>query len=336
MAKNKTGSTNPKNTSSDTHQQAACRADGGYSVEKSKPNQSQPCPEPGVGRVGKKRKLLSAPFALYGGKAYYASQLLPWFPQHELYVEPFGGAGHVLLAKPPSTVEVYNDLDGRLTNFYRVLRDPDLFERLRLAIELTPHSRQEFNDILGLSPSNDPVEQARRLFSVMRQARGGLGISKITPSSWAVSTRPRRKMPEQVSKLLTAIDGLGDVHERLREVTIECLPALEIIEKYDSPNALFYFDPPYVPETRCGGRAAMYAHEMTVADHEQLIAAILKMHGKAMISGYASELYDRALRGWQRVEIPARAHMNNSGAKRVEVIWMNYEPPAEGVAFACR
>lgn len=272
--------------------------------------------------AGSKRP--QAPFAWYGGKAYYAEWLIEQFPDHVQYIEPFGGAGHVLFHKPPSAVEVYNDLDHRIVNFYRVLKSPELFTRLQLALELSPHARQEFTDTLEAVPTNDPVENARRFFVLMRQARGGLGMSQITKRAWAVSGRPRRKMPEGVSKFLSSLDGLPEVHERLRTVTIECLPALEIISKYDGVDAMFYLDPPYVPETRHGGKASMYGVEMTVEEHAQLLDALGTICGKAMISGYSSPLYESRLAGWRREELVTKAHMANSGQQRTEVIWMNY------------
>lgn len=265
-----------------------------------------------------------SPFAWYGGKAKYAAWLIEQFPKHLRYVEPFGGAGHVLFAKPASIFEVYNDLDGRLVNFYAVVRDAKLFEQLRLALELTPHARQEFARILDAEPVDDPVEMARRFFVLMRQARGGLGMSLMTARAWAVSRRVRRKMPEAVSKYLSAIDGLPAVHERLREVTIEHLPALEVIKKYDDKDTFFYLDPSYLPETRHGMKAATYGCEMTYEDHVALLDRILVVAGTAMISGYASQLYDDKLKGWRREELVATAHVANSGQPRVEVVWMNY------------
>jgi DNA adenine methylase len=267
---------------------------------------------------------VKSPFAWYGGKANYAGWLIERFPEHVRYVEPFGGAGHVLSAKQPSTFEVFNDLDGRIVNFFRVLRDHESFERLQLMIELSPYARQEFAEVIDTSLCEDPVENARRFFVLMRQARGGLGMSKVTSRAWAVSKRVRRKMPEAVSKYLSAIDGLPDVHERLREVTIEHLPALEVIDKYDDKDTFSYLDPSYLPETRHGQKASTYGCEMTYEDHEALLARILSVKGKVMISGYASDLYDSKLAGWRRDTKEVKAQAANSGQRRVEVVWMNY------------
>lgn len=270
------------------------------------------------------RKGLKSPIAWYGGKAYYAEWLIERFPEHRVYVEPFGGAANVLLRKPTSEVEVYNDVDDRVVNLFRVVRDPEQFQRLRLLLDLTPYARGEFADLLELPPTDDPVEKARRFFAICRQARGGMGMSKLSKSCWAYSRRTRRQMAEPVSKYLSAIDGLEDVATRLRTVMIESRAAVELIPRYDGEDSFFYLDPPYMPETRHGNKAATYAHEMTVDDHAALLDVILQMKGKAMLSGYAAPLYDEKLKSWRREELKTKAHMANSGEERTEVIWFNY------------
>ena len=270
------------------------------------------------------RKGLKSPIAWYGGKAYYAEWLIERFPDHRVYVEPFGGAANVLLRKPKSDVEVYNDIDGRVVNLFRVIRDPLQFEQLRQMLDLTPYARDEFADLLELPPTSDPVEKARRFFAICRQARGGIGMSKLSRNAWATSKRTRREMAEPVSKYLSAIDGLFDVAARLRTVMIESRPAVEILSQYDGDDTFFYLDPPYMPETRHGNKAATYAHEMTPADHEALLDALLQIKGKAMLSGYAASLYDGKLKSWRREELKTKAHMSNSGEERTEVIWFNY------------
>jgi len=267
---------------------------------------------------------LKAPVAWYGGKSYYADWLIEQFPSHRVYVEPFGGAANVLLRKPPSQVEIYNDIDDRIVNLFRVIRDPKQFRQLRMSLDLTPYARAEFADLLHEAPKASAVERARRFFAMCRQARGGIGMSKLSRQAWATSKRTRREMAEPVSKYLSAIDGLADVADRLRTVLIESRPAIEMFSQYDGEDSFFYLDPPYVPETRHGKKAATYAHEMSVEDHEALLDAILDLRGRAMLSGYANSLYDSRLKKWRRSELKTKAHMANSGQERVEVIWFNY------------
>ncbi|MHC4556061.1 MAG: DNA adenine methylase [Planctomycetota bacterium] len=265
-----------------------------------------------------------APIAWYGGKWYYADWIISHFPHHRVYIEPFGGSASVLFRKHPSEVEVYNDLDGRIVNFFQVLRDKQRFEELLRLSTLTPYSRKEFTALANKSEPIDTVEKAWWFFVRCRQAIGGLGMSKLSPASWAVSLRTRRKMAEPVSKYLSAIDGLQDVAERLRTVLIENLPASELLSKYDAEDVLFYCDPPYLPETRHGKKAATYGVEMTYDEHVEMLTVLNDCKGRIILSGYASDLYDSKLSNWRREEASGKAHLANSGQKRTEVIWLNW------------
>jgi len=110
------------------------------------------------------------PITWHGGKARLAPAIIAQFPPHRAYVELFGGSGAVLLAKPRSRIETYNDLDGGLVNLFRVLRNEDTFELLARALSFTPYSRVEFD--LAAEPTDEPVERARR-FIVRQRTRDG-------------------------------------------------------------------------------------------------------------------------------------------------------------------
>jgi DNA adenine methylase len=265
-----------------------------------------------------------APVAWYGGKWYYADWIISHFPHHRVYIEPFGGSASVLLRKHPSNVEVYNDLDGRIVNFFRVLRDKQQFEELVRLSTLTPYSREEFANLANQSEPVEPVEKAWWFFVRCRQSIGGLGMSNLGPASWAVSLRTRRNMAEPVSKYLSAIDGLQDVSERLRTVLIENIPAIDLVRKHGAEDVLFYCDPPYLPETRHGQKAATYGVEMTYEEHEELLNTLNECKGKVVLSGYPSDLYNAKLSNWRKEEKSGKAHLANSGQKRTEVIWMNW------------
>jgi DNA adenine methylase len=267
---------------------------------------------------------MRAPVAWYGGKAYYAKWILEMFPEHRVFVEPYGGAGNILLRKQHSEVEVFNDLDARIVNFFSVLRKPSTFKTLQRLVSLTPYSRAAFKELATTPEPSGAVERAWWFFVRCRQAIGGLGMSELSPASWSTSIRTRRNMAEPVSKYLSSIDGLPDVAERFRTVLLECSPASELIKKYDGEDVFFYCDPPYVPETRHGKKAKTYGKEMTYEDHEELLDVLLKCQGKVMLSGYPSVLYDTALSSWRREEYITKAHMANSGQKRIEVLWMNW------------
>ncbi|MBN2731562.1 MAG: DNA adenine methylase [Balneolaceae bacterium] len=265
-----------------------------------------------------------SPFAWYGGKFYYAKWIVEHFCDHRVYIEPFGGAANILFNKAPSEVEIFNDLDDRVINFFRVLRDKKSYNELIRLLNLTPYSRKEFNNALEVVEEQDPVKKAWAFFVRCRQAIGGLGMSKLTGSSWAMSLRTRRKMAEPVSKYLSSIEGLQEIAERFRSVVIENMDAAKLIKKYDCKDALIYCDPPYLPETRHGQKGNTYAFEMTYEEHSELLKILKKCRGHVIISGYHSELYDELLSDWSRATVEGKSHIANSGQKREEVLWMNW------------
>lgn len=266
-----------------------------------------------------------APFAWYGGKFYYAKWIIEHFCEHKVYIEPFGGAANILLNKLDSSVEIFNDLDGRVVNFFRVIRDKKQFKELIRMLTLTPYSRTEFQGALEEDISDDPVKKAWSFFVKCRQSIGGLGMSKLSSASWAMSLRTRREMAEPVSKYLSAIDGLQEIAERFRSVAIENMDAIKLIEKYDCKEALIYCDPPYLPETRHGSNANTYAFEMTYQDHEVMLDTLNQCKARVIISGYHSNLYDKKLSGWKTDLVEGKAHLANSGQLRNEILWMNWE-----------
>ena len=223
------------------------------------------------------------PIAWIGGKYYLAKWIIEQMPEHRVYVEPFGGMANVLLKKHPSQVEVFNDLDGRVANFFRVIRDKDSFSEFTRRCELTPYSREEFNRVCDMPEPDDPVDRAHWFFVRCRQARGGMGSGPITPNAWAASTRTRRDMPEPVSKYLSAIDGLSAVADRFRRVVVEQLPAVELIQKYDGSDVLLYCDPPYPRSTLSGRSKPLYGHDMTDAEHAALLRILCECQSKVLI-----------------------------------------------------
>ncbi|MEO2018555.1 MAG: DNA adenine methylase [Fuerstiella sp.] len=267
-----------------------------------------------------------APVAWIGGKYYLARWIIEQLPQHRVYVEPFGGMANVLLKKSISEVEVFNDLDGRVVNFFRVLRDPTQLAELTQACELTPYSREEFTEFCAQPEPTHPVQRAHWFFVRCRQARGGMVDQSVTSNAWATSIRSRREMPEPISKYLSAIDGLPKVADRFRRVVIEELPAVKLIRKYDSPDSVFYCDPPYPRSTLAAKSRPLYDCDMTDDDHRDLLNALRECKGKVLISSYDSELYRDLLSDWHRVERSTHVQFSNSGQNRTEVIWQNYDP----------
>lgn len=264
---------------------------------------------------------VTAPALRYhGAKFRLASWVQQFFPPHRCYVEPFGGAAGVLLQKPRSYAEVYNDLDGDVVNFFRVLRDAEMRERLIEACALTPYARDEFD--LAWEVAADPIERARRLAVRAQMGFGSAGATK-GKTGFRIDTRRRYGTAQQLWAEYP--ETLRPAGLRLSGVMIENRPALDIIKQHDAPDALFFVDPPYVHSTRVLGasKAGYYRHEMSDQDHIDLLQCLLEIHGYVVISGYPSDLYREKLAAWEFFETSSRISAGRGTALRTECVWIN-------------
>jgi DNA adenine methylase len=276
------------------------------------------------------------PLKWHGGKSYLAKRIVELMPRHLHYVEPFAGGLAVLMARDPDdprlwladtssqrgVSEVVNDLDGELINFWRVLRDEELFARFYRQVPAIPLSRSDWEAAKAhVYGQGDAVADAVAFFVCCRQSRSGLrtGFTPLTKN------RTRRGMNGNVSEWLSAVEGLPAVHDRLRRVVVENRPAVKLIQEHDEPGTLFYCDPPYLHETRTA-RKAYGCFEMTEAEHRELLNVLLACKGKVMLSGYPSRLYDEALSGWTRhiFDLPNHAAGGATKDRETEVLWCNW------------
>lgn len=274
------------------------------------------------------------PLRYFGGKWTIANFLISNFPDHRVYVEPYGGGASVLLRKPRVYSEVYNDVDGEIVNVFRVIQDEEKSARLRDLLHVTPFARDEFK--LAFAPYNarnlkkyGDVEMARRTIILSLMGFGADALLRLSTGFRAVSNRSGttpahdwRNYPDCVPAFV----------ERMRGVVIENRPALTIIGQHDSPDTLFYVDPPYAHVTRSrktnrkSGRvkAHGYRDEMTDDDHRELAAALRSVVGMVAISGYHCPLYQELYGDWRCVDKSTHA----DGARdRVESLWLS--PNAE-------
>lgn len=258
----------------------------------------------------------------HGGKFRMAPWVTSFFPDHTVYVEPFGGAASVLLHKRRAYAEVYNDLDGDVVNFFRVLRDPALRGQLVDACQLTPYARDEFE--LAYEPSEDPVERARRMavraamgFGSAGATKGGTGFRVDTRRAYATSQHLWARYPET----------LAPIGERLSGVLIENRPAVDVMLQHDGADTLHYADPPYVMSTRdpraLTGRSSYYRHEMSDDDHVELIRVLQQLRGHVVLSGYDCDLYRDLLAGWEMHQTEARISAGRGTTMRVETLWLS-------------
>lgn len=261
------------------------------------------------------------PFAYYGGKTILARRIAATFGPHGHYVEPFAGSLAVLLAKAPSRMETVNDLDHELMAFWRVLRDRPL--ELERVCALTPHSRAEWETCAALDVGDD-LERARRLWVRLTQSRTG----RLTRTGWRHYVAPGGTSTSFPGYLDGYVDRMAAVAERLHHVSLECRPALQVIERYGADqDVLLYVDPPYLGGTRNNDRS--YRHElMTDAEHRELAGALRRCEASVVLSGYPSDLYDLELYpDWHRTTFRAGTGQGADGwSNRTEVLWTNREP----------
>ncbi len=276
-------------------------------------------PPPPISTLRRKKLLL---FGWYGGKFSHLDWLLPLLPQCHHYCEPFAGSAAILLNRAPSPVETYNDLDGEVVNFFRICRDQG--EELTRAIALTPFSREEFALACLLDPAVSSLERARRFYVRARQVRTGLAQT-ATLGRWGnCKNTSRAGMSGIISRFLGGVEMLPEIAERLLRVQIENRPACDVIRLYDSPQTLFYCDPPYVHETR--GDAKAYKYEMSDQQHAELAAILNAVKGKAAVSNYDCALMDDLYPAskWRKFISGPRTNHATKG-QRVEVLWTNYD-----------
>ncbi len=247
-----------------------------------------------------------------GAKWGMAQQIVSMMPSHRSYLEPYFGSGAVLFNKPPSAIETVNDIDGDITNFFKVLQEQS--DRLIETVSLTPYSRDVFDD----AHENRGTDDFDRAYRFAIRSRMGHGFKTYQKTGFKIDVYARERsycvntwnrMPEQIREAAL----------RLKSVQIENRPALELIKKFNYDNVLIYADPPYLLNTR-GGK--QYRHEMKEQDHLDLLAALQEHKGYVILSGYPSEMYDRELRRWYRI---TKKSYNQNSDPRTEVLWCNFE-----------
>lgn len=250
----------------------------------------------------------------HGGKWKIAPWIISHFPKHRIYVEPYGGAASVLLRKEKSYAEIYNDLDGEIVNFFKVVRCHG--RSLKRALMLTPFARREF--IRAYSNIKDPVETARK--TIIKSFMGYGSDSIRRKSGFRCDSMRSGTTPAHDWK--NYADHIEQLIERFRDVIIEDRPALEVIKNNDTPETLFYVDPPYLHSLRSSVSNKAYRHEMDNNDHVNLAKVLRSVEGKVVVSGYESELYNDLYLGWNKDK---KKSLADGARARVEVIWKNFE-----------
>jgi DNA adenine methylase len=249
----------------------------------------------------------------FGGKWILAPWIISHFPPHRIYVEPYGGAGSVLIRKQRSYAEIYNDLDHEVVGLFRVLQNKETAADLERRLRLTPFSREEFD--LAYVRTNEPIEQARRLIiraymgfgsDGHNQDSGKTGFRANSNRSGTTPAHDWSNFHEQIERFCGRLTG----------VVIENRDAKEVMLQQDSPETLHFVDPPYVHSTR--GAKHSYKFEMSDKEHESLCDTLAALQGMVILCGYDNPIYTRL--GWHTVR---RESLADGARERTEVLWLN-------------
>lgn len=274
--------------------------------------------------------MTKSPINWYGGKYYMKNKICDIIKDADakLMVDVFGGSGIIAL-NCSNEIIVYNDIHEGLYLLFKILRDENTRQLLIDKIQLTPYSRKEFWDCkLTWKDEKNEIEKARKFYTVTMQSIGSSGIN------WSAQKKSvRRGMSLSVSRWLGNVDkNLVEVIEKLREIQIENLDAIALIKKYDSIDAVFYLDPPYIKSTRKA--TDIYQYEMSDEQHKILVNTLLTLKGKAILSGYEHEIYEILEEsGWHKIFLGEYSKGFQSLAeepleKGREFLWINFNLPS--------
>ncbi len=247
-----------------------------------------------------------------------ADWIIENMPEHKIYVEPFGGAASVLMKKTRVYSEIYNDLDSTVVNLFRVLQDKEQAAELERRLRVTPFAREEFE--LSYELTDEPIERARRTIILSFMGFGSDSVSRFDKSGKLMKTGFRCRS-EHTGRApsrdwVNYPNYLKEFTDRLMGVAIENRDAMEIIQKNDKPETLFFLDPPYVHGTRTS--ANNYRFEMDDSFHDRLLDLVSTLQGMVILCGYPNELYDKL--GWHTVD---RKAFDGRSNEKTERLWIN-------------
>lgn len=258
-----------------------------------------------------------SPLIWFGGKSKQAQYIISKMPKHKVYIEPFGGAAHVISQKARTSHEVYNDIDGIVVNF--ILQATSNTELLIQKCSQLPYSRELYEKWRREELPKDPFDKAVRFFYLNRSAISKGNAEEVPKTGWRHSTTSSQN---PAMGYVNACEHIRAFAKRMQGVMIEKLDYKTIIEKYDSEEALFYIDPPYI------GREKFYAGGFTLDDHRELAKMTSNVKGKVILSYYPDPLVNELYKDWNIESHGAFKQAvggQNVGGQAEELLIMNFE-----------
>lgn len=230
---------------------------------------------------------MKTPISYYGGKQKLIPKILPLIPKHEMYAEPFVGGGAIFFGKPPSHVEVINDTNAELINFYRVLQNK--FVELDSMVKITLHSRRLHKDANVVYENPHLFDEVKRAWAVW--VLSTQSFSAMLDGSWGYD-KIKNTTTKKISNKRSQFDE--EMAIRMQNVQLECADALYVIKSRDTINTFFYCDPPYF-NSDCG-----HYDGYSEQDFENLLKLLCEIKGKFLLSSYPSPLLQRYVKsqGW--------------------------------------
>lgn len=273
---------------------------------------------------------MKPPFPYYGSKSRLAPWIASLLPAHRVYIEPYAGAAAVLFDKRPAAIEIINDLDGNVVNFFRALREEE--DALIRALTYTPYAREEYAEADLSSDNLTSVERARRF--LVRCTQGHNAAGSGGRAGWSNGIRRNQS---QAATVVNLVDRLPQIAQRLRKVVVENRDVVDCITAYDGADTALYVDPPYLDTTRESGND----YRLDIAgeeEHRRLAKTLHDCAGTVLLSGYPSPLYEELYDDWWQASMevtrPSSNKRGQSGAALgVEVIWSNRPIGAQGSLF---
>lgn len=262
------------------------------------------------------KPLLKPPFAYYGGKQKMMKHILPYIPEHNNYVEVFGGSGALLFAKPQVKNETYNDYDDRLYNFFTILKDPNKYQELIHMLELTPYCEKMFHEAKEHYYDEDKTDVEKAYYYFIMNVFSMSSIGREFTYNIIKNIK--------LNSYLNKIEYLPLLHDRIRHTQILSRSFEKVLTAFNNDYTFLYLDPPYNKASREKNSLDRYKYEFTDKQHQTLVDMLIDHKGMIILSGYQNDIYKPLSDKWHVINIPVKVSASNTiRSIRNEVLWIN-------------